>query len=149
MKLINITEQPHLFFDLLPADWQETLLPEWSFYKNYAQVLVLHQGDEICAGGIIFESFSPGMEAFEVTAEEWFDKGYKYVGYVWVPERQRGKGYGSLWLKTLIQQFPKSGFWLTTEEKELRKLYEHNYFNFQQSLRTGTIEEDLFVHDPA
>ncbi|GGG98314.1 hypothetical protein GCM10011416_15510 [Polaribacter pacificus] len=149
MKLQNGTQQASLFFKLLPLDWQESLVPNWDFYKNKgAQIWLLSNKDDICAGGILFKAAAPEMDIFKSTAQHWFDLGYLYIAYVWVPVRHRDKGYGSQWIQAVLQQFPKQGFWLTTEEKGLRNFYEKNHFKYLESLQAAEIEEELFVYQP-
>lgn len=79
MLLKNITKNPAQFFNILPKDWQESIIPHWNALKETSRVYILEHEMEICAGGIIFSSIIPEMEGYEEEAEYWFSKNYLYM----------------------------------------------------------------------
>lgn len=135
-----------VFFDLLPVDWRESIEPYWKILKKNATIFVLEENNEICAGGIIFSTIIPEMEAYQNEAHYWFSKNHLYIGYVWVPVEKRSKSYGTLWLKNLIALDKGQHYWLTTEEKQLRYFYEKNGFTYLKTLSGDDVEEELFVY---
>jgi hypothetical protein len=143
---LKILKNKTAFFDLLPLEWQESILPIWNTCEEQAQILTLEQDHEICAGGIVFSASTPEMEVYKEEAHHWFLKGYLYIGYVWVPENKRNKNYGSLWLKNLLLRDPTQHYWLTTEEKKLRYFYEKAGFTYVKTMRSQNLEEELFIH---
>lgn len=116
------------FFDILPTDWQESILPFWNEYKNSTRVFVLKQNDVIIGGGLVFSTPAPDTKAYEKLAQEYFDSGYLYIGFLWISEEKRGLGLGSFWLKELFVRFPKQKYWLSIEEIELESFYEKHGF---------------------
>lgn len=145
----DITERATDFFDILPPDWQDVIVPVWDLYRNLAQVYVLEDHGRICAGGIIFFGMPPDMDHFRDECQHWLAKGYHYIGFVWVPENQRKKNYGSEWLWSLVHTNPQQGFWLTTEEKALKAFYTQNNFRYIKTLRHMDLEEQVFGYFPA
>jgi len=147
--LRNLTENPFSFFNILPEDWQESLLPQWSFINKTSWVYVLEQNHEICAGGIVFSEVIPEMEEYIKEAEMWFLEDYHYIGYIWVPSNKRNSSYGSQWLKELLDLNKSQKYWLTIEDKSLRYFYEKNGFRYIKTLYLDNAEEEeeLFIFD--
>jgi len=143
---LKILKNKTAFFDLLPLDWQESILPIWNTCQEQAQILTLEQDHEICAGGIVFYKSIPEMEVYREEADLWFFKNHLYIGYVWVPESKRNNNYGSLWLKELLLRDPNQAYWLTTEDKQLRYFYEKAGFTYVKSISCNGVEEELFVY---
>jgi GNAT superfamily N-acetyltransferase len=144
----DITDRPTAFFDILPADWQEGIVPVWDHYKDKARVYVLVYGHQICAGGIVFFEQPPDMEHFSDECRYWLDKGFHYIGFIWVPENQRNKNYGSKWIRSLLAHNPGQGYWLTTEEKALSAFYTQNKFRYRKTIRHKELEEQVFEFIP-
>lgn len=145
----DITDEAFAFFDTLPPDWQEAIVPVWDQYMEHSRVYILEEAGQICAGGIVFYGMPPEMDHFREEATRWVAKGYHYIGFVWVPENQRKKKYGSAWLLSLIQRNPEQGYWLTTEESALTEFYTRNQFRYIKTLRHRHCEEQLLVYIPA
>jgi hypothetical protein len=143
---LKILKNKKAFFDLLPLEWQESILPIWNTCEEQAQILTLEQDHEICAGGMVFHKPIPEMEAYREEADFWFFKNYRYIGYVWVPESKRNNNYGSLWLKELLLRDPNQAYWLTTEDKQLRYFYEKAGFTYVKYISCNGVEEELFVY---
>ncbi len=144
--LEDVTSEAEVFFEILPQDWQDTIVPYWGDYGHNAIIYVLRIDGEICAGGIVFLVLPPEMGDFWEEAQYWFQKGYHYIGFVWVPEHRRNLNYGSIWLSELKKLDPSQKYWLTTEEKPLKRFYDTNGFRYIKTLVHGDIEEDLFIY---
>lgn len=122
----DISSDPERFFDLLPPDWREGIEPYWPSYKDHTRVLILEDEDEVVAGGLVFSDVSPDTICYGTLAKQWFDRGYLYLGFIWVKQQCRGKGLGSLWLKELQQHYPGQKYWLAIEEEHLKNFYQKN-----------------------
>jgi hypothetical protein len=142
---LNIIKNETVFFDILPLDWQESIKPFWENSKENATIYILEHDKELSAGGIVFSTIIPEMEAYKEEATNWFFKNYLYIGYVWVPIEKRNKNYGSLWLKNLLLRDQKQHYWLTTEDKQLRYFYEKAGFTYLKTINYSDVEEELFV----
>ncbi|PNQ73082.1 hypothetical protein C1T31_08820 [Hanstruepera neustonica] len=133
------------FFELLPLDWQDNILPQWPQIQERSTIYVLASEEDILAGGIVFSEIIPEMEAYKTEAQYWFSQHYAYIGYVWVPLEKRHNNYGTLWLKNLLALDTQQGYWLTTEEPQLQYFYEKAGFQWVKTLRYDGVEENLFV----
>ncbi len=145
----DITDRAFAFFDILPTDWQDAIVPIWDTYREHARVYILEEENQICAGGVIFFGIPPDMDAFREESGYWAAQGYHYIGFVWVPENKRKKKYGSAWLRSLIEHNPEQGYWLTTEEAALTEFYTRNQFRYVRTLRHRQLEEQLLVYNPS
>ncbi|MCL5244556.1 GNAT family N-acetyltransferase [Cellulophaga sp. 20_2_10] len=143
---IDITNNPIPFFNLLPKDWADGLVPHWNLLRNNATVFVLKNDAEICAGGIIFSSITPEMDSCKQEALYYFSKNYLYVGYVWVPENKRKQNYGSQWFKELFRADKNKHYWLVTEDKMLRKFYKKIGFVYKKTIHFNGGQEELFYY---
>ena len=88
------------------------------------------------------------MMYYEKDAELWFDKGYRYLGYVFVDEAHRNRRLGSVWLDKIKEVFPMRGLWLSIEEENLHKFYERNGFKRVATAINGELEEGIYVYEP-
>jgi GNAT superfamily N-acetyltransferase len=141
LRLVDRTDDPARYFALLPADWQEGIVPHWAAYRGAARVYTLEAGATLLGGGIVFDRMAPDTLAYEETARVWFERGYRYVGFLWIDETQRGRGLGSRWLELLRERFPGQGFWLSVEDEGLVPFYEHNGFRRAGAVRGDDGEE--------
>lgn len=140
------TGDPNAFFKLLPLDWQDSL-PDLGHKNDQAKIYVLHDQGEIIAGGIVSKGIPPDMRHFEKEAGSWANKGYLYIGHLWVVEHRRNEKLGSLWLNELKKYHPKQHFWLTIEEEPLKDFYLRNHFRLVKELKKGDAHEWLLVWD--
>lgn len=143
--LKNINHCASRFFEILPDEWQESIIPHWEALKNSAQVYVIENDREILVGGIVFSSIIPEMKAYAKEAHHWFSNDYLYIGYLWVPEKERGKNLGSIWLKELRELDKHQKYWLTIEEEGLSKFYLKNNFKHIKTLAVKDSKEELFA----
>jgi len=148
MKNFKIySEQANSFLEILPVDWQEEIVPFWENYKKTTSIYVLEENNQILAGGLIFSECPPDMEFFKIEAQEFFEKGYFYLGFLWVPEHLRNHNLGTLWLNALKQLDPNQKYWLTIEEEKLRYFYEKNEFEYCQLVQNKLIKEQLLIYN--
>ena len=136
------------FFQLLPTDWKNSILPFWDNYVDNSSIYLLFDNDKIIAGGIVFHSCSPDMMYNELEAKKWFDNDYLYLGFIWVVEEYRNKKIGSKWLQALMKKFPTQKFWLTIDEQNLAFFYIKNGFKLIKSLKNGNDDEWLLTYKP-
>jgi len=136
------------FFQLLPTDWKNSILPFWDNYVDNSSIYLLFDNDKIIAGGIVFHSCSPDMMYNELEAKKWFDNDYLYLGFIWVVEEYRNKKIGSKWLQALMKKFPTQKFWLTIDEQNLAFFYTKNGFKLIKSLKNGNDDEWLLTYKP-
>ena len=146
MELKNYTSKAHLFFDTLPNDWQEVIVPYWKGLKGSTQIYVLTEDREIVAGGLVFSKCPPDMMYYEREAQKLFEKGYLYLGFIFVDETKRNRSLGSLWLEMIKQKYPKNGFWLAIEDENLHKFYIRNGFEKVATVnREDLSQESIYV----
>lgn len=126
LHLIETTTQPARFFELLPEDWQDEIVPYWPNYQATARIFLLVKNGEIPGGGIVFSTVSPDTMAYRKTAQRWLDRGYLYIAFLYFDEKYRGQGLGSAWLQALEKHLPGRCFWLSIDEEGLRHFYEKN-----------------------
>ena len=134
------------FFNMLPVDWQESIVPHWENLKENAKIYILEDDNEICAGGIIFSTHVPEMEEYSDEARYWYSKKHLYIGFVWVPLQKRNNNYGTLWFKNLFELDKKQHYWLTIEDKNLRYFYEKLGFTYVKTLHCKDVIEELLVY---
>lgn len=135
------------FFEILPTDWQESILPFWDAYKNSTKCYVLLENDKLIAGGLVFSECPPDMLYAQEEANNWFKKGYLYLGFIYVLEEKRGNNLGSLWLSYLKNLFPEQKYWLTIEDLGLHGFYSKNGFTKVKTLTNNGDEEILYCFD--
>jgi len=147
MEFKNYTSNAHLFFQMLPQDWQDTVVPFWEDLKLATQLFVLLEEDEIIAGGLVFAKCPPDMMYYENEANQWFDKGYLYLGFIFVDELKRNRNLGSLWLDNIKTVFPENGLWLAIEDENLHKFYIRNGFEKVATVKNAdSHEESIYAY---
>lgn len=135
------------FFNMLPQDWQQSILPFWEEYKNTTKCYVLLENDEPIVGGLVFSECPPDMLYAKDEANSWFNNGYLYLGFIYVLEEKRGHNLGSIWLSHLKNKFPKQKYWLTIEDLGLHGFYIKNGFVKVKALNNNGQEEVLYCFD--
>ncbi len=134
-RFIESTNSPDLFFNALPEDWQEGIVPFWQDYKHTAKIYVLESAGEVLGGGIVFSTVSPDTQpSYYEEAQRWFDQGYLYIGFLWFSEQHRGKQLGSKWLHHLYDLLPDQNFWLAIDDFKLSAFYQRNGFQLIHKL---------------
>lgn len=140
----ELNNGPQQFFQLLPLDWQNEISPFWPLYKPDSKIYILKSGDHIIGGGIVFSKSPPNFGYFENEAQAWFQKGYLYLGFIWVSEPFRNNNLGSYWLSQLRSKNPSQHYFLLTEEEHLHRFYLKNGFSFYKSIPTQDHQEWLY-----
>jgi len=149
MEFKNYTSKPHLFFEMLPSDWKDNIVPFWNDLKSTTQLFVLIENETIIGGGLVFSKCPPDLMYYEKEANKWFEKGYLYLGFIFVDERQRNRSLGSLWLQNIKIQYPKTGFWLAIEDENLHKFYYKNGFEKVETIKNNdSQEESIYAFTP-
>ena len=139
----NITS----FFRILPKDWQEGIVPFWENYIETTKCFLLVDNNKIIAGGLVFSTCPPDMLYAKEEAEIWINKGYLYVGFIFVIEEKRKQNLGSIWLDNLKKIYPNQKFWLTIEDLKLDTFYVKNGFKRIKTLNNNGLEEVLFMFE--
>jgi GNAT superfamily N-acetyltransferase len=149
MELKNYTAKAHLFFDMMPVEWQETIMPFWEGLMSTTQLYVLVEQDAIVAGGLVFTKCPPDLMYYEKEAKTWFKKGYLYLGFIFVDESQRNRNLGSFWLDHIKDLFQTNGFWLAIEDENLHKFYDKNGFKRVATITNKDSEEEhIYAYKP-
>lgn len=149
MEFKNYTAKAHVFFEMLPSDWKDNIVPFWDDLKSTTQLFVLIENETIIAGGLVFSKCPPDLMYYENKANKWFEKGYLYLGFIFVDERQRNRSLGSLWLENIKKQYPKTGFWLAIEDENLHKFYYKNDFEKVETIKNIDLQqESIYAFTP-
>lgn len=143
-----LESKPGLFFDLLPNDWQELIVPHWHRYENSSSIYVIEEKDKIIGGGIVFTTSPPDIQYFKTEAQFWFDKGYHYLGFIWICEERRGANLGSFWMNQLKLFNPTQKYWLLIEEEHLHRFYKKNGFILESTVLQNGNTEWLYTYHP-
>ncbi|MGC1631822.1 MAG: GNAT family N-acetyltransferase [Gelidibacter sp.] len=141
----ELTDDPQAFFEILPQDWQDEIVPFWNDYKTEAKIYTLEKNSVLIGGGIVFYKSPPHFEYFESEAKTLFDDGYLYLGFIWIAEEQRNKNLGSVWLNQLKAQNPNQNYFLLTEEEYLQHFYEKNHFYQLKHVQNQEQKEWLYL----
>jgi len=129
------TNRSEIFFNILPKDWQDSIVPFWDNYSTTSQIFVIEINNIVVGGGIVFSSVSPDTIAFREEALRWFGNGYLYIGFFYIAEKYRDKKLGSEWLKNLSLAMPHQKFWLSIDELKLSSFYMRNGFNLIKKIK--------------
>ncbi len=142
----NLVSGQHRFFDILPQDWQDDILPYWNNHKKSSSIFVLEKDRKIFGGGISFSTCPPDIEYYRDEAEIWFKNGYLYLGFIFIQEHKRNGNWGTFWLDQLKKSDPGQNYWLLTEEAHLQHFYEKNGFALVKSVIHKTQTEWLYCY---
>ncbi|MEZ4802593.1 MAG: GNAT family N-acetyltransferase [Gelidibacter sp.] len=144
----KLVSNQQFFFDILPEDWQNEIVPYWEDYKDHSSIYVISENEEVIGGGIIFSICPPDLAYYKKEAQQWFDEGYLYLGFIWIAEIRRNKSLGSFWLNELKKMNPKQKYWLLIEEEHLHRFYQKNGFILNKSIGHNHQLEWLYVYRP-
>jgi GNAT superfamily N-acetyltransferase len=136
------------FFKILPKDWNDYILTFWEDFKSTTECFVLVEDKQVIAGGLVFSRCPPDMFYAINETNTWFEKGYLYLGFIFVLEEKRHQNLGSVWLNHLKAKFPNQKYWLTIEDLKLDSFYVKNDFKKVKSLFNENQEEWLYVFEP-
>lgn len=141
----ELKNNPQQFFEILPQDWQYEIVPFWDDVKTDAKIYIIEDRNVIIGGGIVFYKSPPDFEYFETQAKSLFEKGYFYLGFIWIQEDQRNKNLGSFWLDQLKAKNRQQKYFLLTEEENLQHFYEKNGFSRIKSVQNRDHLEWLYL----
>lgn len=141
----DITSRANHFFNILPIDWQEGIVPFWDKYSSTSKIFCLEKEEKIIGGGIIFYQTAPDTLIYANEAKKLFDEGLIYFGFLWIEPEHRGNDLGTFWLSQLKNCFPKTHFWLSIEEFELMHFYEKNGFKLFKEINLPHGKEWIMV----
>lgn len=136
------------FVAAMPEDWQPDFEQYLKSSRDHMELFAITDDDQIVAGGIVFEGLPSEMKIFEVEVDSFIEKGYRYIGFLFVVPEHRKQNLGSTWLYCVKAMQGTNGFWLTVEEPGLREFYEKNGFRWMGTLKKGRLSEELMVFDP-
>lgn len=142
----KIKSNPNQFFDILPKDWQDDIVPFWEDYKDNASIYIIKENSQVEAGGIIFSTPSPDILYYKKEAQKWFDNKYLYIGFLWVNKNKRNNNLGSFWISELKKQLPNQKFWLLIEEERLHSFYLKNDFKLIKIFKKDDHSEWLYAY---
>lgn len=143
MKLKNFTTKAHTFFNLLPIEWQDIIVPYWDEIKATTQVYVFVDNRVVVTGGLVFSKCPPDLMYYEREAKKLFKKEYMYLGFIYVMNSHRGRNLGSLWLTKIKELYPKQGLWLAVEDQGLHRFYDKNGFKQIDTILTPDQQQEL------
>ena len=140
---------PNQFFDILPTEWKNLIVPNWIYYKKMATIYVIKDNNEIISGGIVFSNKLNEMTTFELEYEHLFSNGYLYLGYLWVPEHKRNQQLATKWLTYLKGLNPQQKYLLTIEEEQLNYFYKKNGFKLyaESNDNEDNLKEWIFTYN--
>lgn len=145
VELEDLTAEPERFFEILPADWSIEIEPCWPEYESDSRIYGLRENDAIIAGGIIFTSVSPDTRGYRDIAQKWFDRGYKYLGFIYVNALRRNEGLGTLWIRKVKELDTNQKYWLSIDEKGLSVFYERLGFKTAQDVQNEGAPEWILI----
>lgn len=122
MKFNKVTQPPISFFDFLPEDWKEELLPQWDNLRSSSEVYTITIDRELICMGIVFKEVLPKLSMTEKRVQKMFIN-YSYIGYLYTLPKYRGQGFATKWFEFIQKQDPKRNFWLAIEESNLIEFY--------------------------
>ncbi len=143
-----LNDHHHSFFDMLPMDWQQEIVPFWDDYEDSSTIYVIEQNKQIIGGGIVFTTCPPDIDYYKTEAKEWFDNGYNYLGFIWIAENKRNMNLGSFWLEELKKSNPNQSYWLLIEEDHLHRFYQKNGFVLNKTIVHNHSPEWLYSFNP-
>lgn len=136
------------FFEILPKDWQEEIIPFWTHYEDSSKIFIIEENNTVIGGGIIFSTTPPDIIYFKEEAQLWFDDDYLYIGFLWIAEDKRNNNLGSLWLEELKNLNPDQKYWLLIEDERLHGFYQRNGFKLIKTIINDQHSEWLYSFVP-
>ncbi len=145
MNFENYSLRPQEFFRILPKEWCEEIAPIWCKYASDAEIFCLTEKEKPLAGGIVFYKPSPDTIPYKSIAEQWFQEGYLYIGFLYVKAGLRKRGLGSLWFDKLKSLNPDQRYWLSIEDLRLVDFYVPLGFQVEEIMEVEGKEEWILV----
>jgi len=123
VEFIEITSDAQSFFRFLPPDWAFDIEPLWPQYSESTKIYALKERHSLVAAGLLFSKASPDTKAYREKAEQRFQRGLLYLGFLYVQESEQKKGQGSLWMRSVLNIDPQKKYWLSVESQSLIPFY--------------------------
>ena len=144
----KIANSPAQFFNILPQDWQDIIVPQWDKFKNSSSIYVFKENEELIAGGIVFENGHPNRTSFEKKHQYLYTENYFYIGFVWVIPSKRNQQLASKWLSEIKKAAINQKFWLVIEEESLKYFYQKNDFKLIAESNAKNNKEWVLTYIP-
>tara|TARA_R110001592_G_scaffold230025_1_gene486739 strand:- start:1942 stop:2430 length:489 start_codon:yes stop_codon:yes gene_type:complete len=144
-EIIDISDVPEQFLELLPADWKSELESNWEEFAPAVKVYGIKQGEELIGGGLVFSAHTSETDNYPPVAEYYFDNGYLYIGYLWIAEKHRGRNLGDFWLNSIFEMSPQNPFWLSIDDAGLAKFYLKNGFTLEREVMYSGGKDWIYV----
>ncbi|WP_323758269.1 GNAT family N-acetyltransferase [Roseivirga sp.] len=148
-EIIDISDTPELFLELLPNDWKLELESNWKEFAPAVKVYGIKLNQELIGGGLVFSDQTSETDNYPPVAEYYFDNGFLYIGYLWVAEIFRGQNLGDFWLNSIFEMYPKNPFWLSIEDAGLAKFYLKNGFTLEREVMYSGGKDWIYVRKSA
>ena len=133
-EIVDISDQPQLFLDLLPQDWKSELESNWHEFAPVVKVIGIRLNDQIIGGGLVFSAYTKETDSYPDVARHYFDCNHFYIGYLWVAPEFRKQNHGDYWLNKVFCMFTDRPFWLSIEDPGLAKFYLRNEFILEREM---------------
>lgn len=137
------------FLTAMPEEWRADFQLYMESCADRMELFVITDDRKIIAGGIVMNGLPPEMKRFEKDIKHCIEKGYLYIGYLFVATEYRKQNIGSTWLRHITETFDTQGFWLTVEDARLIEFYEKNGFRWTGTLTQDQLSEELLVFEPS
>ncbi|MCK7590984.1 GNAT family N-acetyltransferase [Subsaxibacter sp. CAU 1640] len=147
-SLLNSNDSKQ-FFDILPKDWQDEIVPFWDNYRVDSKIYVIKEDEQIIGGGVVFSTCPPDVDYYKKEAQQWFDKNFHYLGFIWIDKNKRNRNLGSYWLYELKKAYPNQKYWLLIEEEHLHRFYQKNGFVLDKMIVNNGTPEWLYTFESA
>ena len=148
IKFRSLEKDPIQFFNILPQDWQQIIVPNWEEFKDSASIYVFKENEAVIAGGIVFKSGHPNSTDFENKYNYLYDEKYYYLGFLWVIPEKRNQQLASKWLTEIKKAYSNQKFWLTIEEEPLKYFYQKNDFKLIAESNDENYKEWVLTYTP-
>lgn len=144
-RFVDLTNQPHRFFNILPKDWQEDIVPFWKDYQSSSSIYGIELQQEIVGGGIVFKQVAPDVQHYKEEAEKLLNMNLLYFAFLWLDPVLRGKNLGSWWISQLKEHYKPTDFWLSVEDAGLLDFYQRNGFKVYKEILIDQKKEWILI----
>ena len=146
IKFRSLEKDPIQFFNILPQDWQQIIVPNWEEFKDSASIYVFKENEAVIAGGIVFKSGHPNSTDFENKYNYLYDEKYYYIGFLCVIPEKRNQQLASKWLSKVHSLNTNQKYWLTIEEASLQNFYQKNGYKLLAESNTSQSKECILTY---
>lgn len=147
LEFRSLEKNTEQFFNILPQDWQDIIVPQWATFKNSASIYVFKENEAIIAGGIVFKNGHPNCTDFENKYNYLYAEHY-YIGFLWVIPEKRNQQLASKWLSKVHALNTCQKFWLTIEDASLQNFYQKNGYKLLAENNELQCQEFILTYIP-